>query len=115
MLSSLFGRKTIDENKVNEFVSWFMDNRERIRSSVENRETDGHEMMRMIDEVEAHLAAVYRDGYRGNIEFDYGGEGHAWELNLYHMGKPYLIIATQMIADRINNMDSCGWTVKTGK
>ena len=109
----LFGKKAVDENKVTEFASWFADNCKRIQSSVENREKDRQEMMRMLDEVEAHLAAVYRDGYKGRIEFDYGGEDDNWELNLYHMGKPFLVSATQMIADRINAMDECNWTVNT--
>jgi hypothetical protein len=112
---NLFGKKTVDENKVAEFVCWFVDNCERIQLSVENREKDRQEMMKVLDEVEAHLATVYRDGYKGRIEFDYGGKDNDWELNLYHMDKPFLINATQMIADKINKMDGCNWTVNTSR
>ncbi|MBO7658411.1 MAG: hypothetical protein J6T65_03780 [Clostridia bacterium] len=113
MFSNLFGKKIVDENKVTEFVSWFINNSERIQLSVENREKDRQEMLRVLDEVEAHLATVYRDGYKGRIEFDYGGKDDDWELNLYHMDKPFLINATQMIADKINSSEKCNWTVNT--
>ena len=115
MLGNLFGKRKVDDNKVTEFVCWFADNCERIQLSVENREKDRDEMMRVLDEVEARLAAVYRDGYKGRIEFDYGGKDADWELNLYHMDKPFLKSATQMIADRINALDECKWIVNISR
>lgn len=50
---------------------------------------------------------VIRDGYRGQIEFDYGGKDQNWELNLCHLNKPLLKKAARMIADRINALDGC--------
>ena len=91
----------VDKSKVTKFVDWFFENEASIRSSVDNRETDRDTMMKMLDEVEAQLAKVYRDGYRGRIEFDYGGKEKDWELNLYHLNKKYLIEATKMIAEEL--------------
>lgn len=117
MFNRLFsGRKTdVDEVKVEEFAAWFLENRDRLRASVENRNSDRQGMMKVLDEVEAQLALVYRDGYKGPIEFDYGGKDDNWELNLYHLGRPFLMKATKMIADRINGSESGDWTVNVGR
>ena len=76
-----FKKKEVNVEKVKQFSRWFFENEERIRSSVENRQNDSTAMMRVLDEVEAELAKVYRDGYNGTIEFDYGGEGNAYHDN----------------------------------
>ncbi len=68
-------------------------------------------MISVLDEVELQLASVYRDGYKGQIEFDYGGKNDEWQLNLYHKNIRFLIQATKMIANKINQMDHCVWTV----
>ena len=114
----MFGinKKTeVDEKKVKAFVSWFLENGERIIASVENRMNDRKTMMAVLDEVEEQLALVYRDGYRGQIEFDYGGKGDEWELNLYHKNKVFLIKATEMIAEGINDANEPKWKVNIGK
>ena len=105
----------VDEKKVNAFVDWFLENGDRIISSVNNRMKDRQTMLSVLDEVEGQLAFVYRDGYKGRIEFDYGGMEDDWELNLYHLNKPFLIQATKMIAMRINGKNDRKWKVNVFK
>lgn len=101
----------IDHQKVHAFVTWFCANEERIRRSVDNKDADRDMMMRVLDEVEAQLALVYRDGYKGSIEFDYGGQDMDWELNLYHMRNKFLIKATGMIADAFEAVQLPAWKI----
>jgi len=109
----LFRQKSVDEKKVDAFVSWFINNADRIRLSVENKDNDRNSMLSVLDEVELQLAKVYRDGYKGQIEFDYGGANAVWCLNLYHKDNPFLVQATEMIASRFKQIDQCEWTVQT--
>lgn len=105
----------VDKSKATKFVDWFFENEAGIRSSVDNRETDRDTMMKMLDEVEAQLAKVYRDGYRGRIEFDYGGKEKDWELNLYHLNKKYLIEVTKMIAEEFASRASDIWKMNVSQ
>ena len=70
-------------------------------------------MLSVLDEVELQLAKVYRDGYKEQVEFDYGGANAEWCLNLYHKDHPFLVQATEMIASRFNQIDRREWTVHT--
>ena len=112
---SFFKTVEVDNQKVVAFVQWFCANEERIRQSVENRTTNHNEMMVMLDEVEAQLAKIYRDGYKGRIEFDYGGKDQDWELNLYHLNNKFLIRATSLIAAAFENTGLSTWKIKIGK
>ena len=105
----------VDEEKVNVFADWFLENSDRIIASVNNRMQDRQTMMTVLDEVEDQLAIVYRDGYKGQIEFDYGGKDDDWTLNLYHKNKPFLMQATGKIADRINAKRDPKWKARIGK
>ena len=105
----------VDEQKVNSFVAWFFEHGDMIIESVENRMTDRQKMLSILDEVERQLALVYRDGYKGRIEFDYGGMGDDWELNLYHENNAFLIKATNLIADKINGKNDPKWRVNISK
>jgi len=109
----LFHQKTVIEAEADAFVSWFVSNSDRIKSSVENKDHDRNTMISVLDEVELQLSKVYRDGYKGQIEFDYGGKNDDWCLNLYHKNNRFLMQATTMIANRFNQMDHCEWTVTT--
>lgn len=112
---SFFKTVEVDNQKVNAFVEWFCANEERIRRSVENMQTNRNEMMLVLDEVEAQLAKVYRDGYKGRIEFDYGGKGQAWELNLYHMNNKFLISAAGLIAEALEKAPLPSWKINVGR
>ena len=105
----------VDEQKVNSFVEWFLEHGEKIIESVENRMTDRQKMLSTLDEVERQLALVYRDGYKGRIEFDYGGMEDDWELNLYHKNNVFLIKAAGLIANKINNKNDPRWKVNVSK
>ena len=69
----------------------------------------------MLDELESRLAKVYRDGYKGRIEFDYGGKDQDWELNLYHKNNKFLIRTTGLIAEAFENAQLPAWRINTGK
>lgn len=105
----------VDKAKVKAFADWFYSNEERIRKSVENSQIDNDTMYAVLDEVELQLGKVYRDGYKGQIEFDYGGEGQEWELNLYHMNNKFLKEATQMISEEFNKFNSPLWTINISR
>lgn len=112
---SFFKKTEVDNEKVNSFVEWFCANEKRIRKSVENRATNHNEMMLVLDEVEVQLAKVYRDGYKGRIEFDYGGKEQEWELNLYHLNNKFLVCATSLIAAAFENAGLSAWKINIGK
>lgn len=112
---SFFKTPEVDNQKVNAFAEWFCANEERIRRSVENLKNDPKEAMLVLNEVEAQLAKVYRDGYKGRIEFDYGGKDQNWELNLYHKNNKFLIHAVGLIATAIGNVQLPAWKVNIGK
>ncbi len=105
----------VDEQKVDSFVEWFLEHEDKIIESVENRMTDRQTMLSTLDEVERQLALVYRDGYKGRIEFDYGGKGDDWQLNLYHKNNAFLIKAAGSIANKINNRNVPKWSVNVSK
>lgn len=111
----IFKRAEVDKDKVTDFVNWFQLNEERIRKSVENKDNDHDGMMDVLDEVENQLAQIYRDGYAGNIEFDYGGKDQNWELNLYHLNKRFLVEATKIIEDEFNLAHIRFWKINIGK
>lgn len=110
-----FKKKNVDKTKVDSFVEWFFSNEERIRKSVENRESDRDTMLAVLDEVELQLGKVYRDGYNGRIEFDYGEMDQDWEFNLYHMNKKFLIEATKMISDEFDHFHSMIWKINISR
>jgi len=106
-----------DEVKIHKFCVWFSENNESIISSIENRETDRKAMFDMLNEVEKQLADVYRDGYKGEIEFEYGFNDSIgkWELNLFHMNHKFLISATAKIAEKINGELGKKWQVNIAR
>lgn len=105
----------VDDAKVNAFADWFLENSDRIIASVNNRMQDRQTMMTVLDEVEDQLAIVCRDGYKGQIEFDYGGKDDDWTLNLYHKNKPFLMQAAEKIADRINAKRDPKWKARVDR
>lgn len=111
----LFKKTRPDKNKINTFCDWFVENNESIIASVENKEIDSNRMYKILDEVEMRLSIVYREGYKGNIEFDYGFNGKKWDFNLYHMNVNFLIEATSQIADELNNRIGDKWIINTSK
>ncbi len=117
-MMGLFGKSgnvDVDERKVRAFIDWFLENSDRITASVINRMQDRKTMLTVMDEVGEQLGLVYRDGYKGKVEFDYYEIGDKWELNLYHSGKPFLMKATKKIADGINSLKHPLWTVHINK
>ena len=112
---NFFKKTDVDQAKVKAFAEWFFSNEERIRKSVENRQSDHDAMFAVLDEVELQLGNVYQDGYRGRIEFDYGGMGQDWELNLYHKNNKFLMEATKLISNEFDRFHSTIWKVTIRK
>jgi hypothetical protein len=112
-----FKKAELNEAKIDSFCSWFLTNNDRIIASVENSQHDRDTMFKTLDEVEAQLAVVYRDGYKGEIQFDYGFNTHTgkWDLNLYHLDNKFLIAATTEIAKRINQKLGDKWSANTAR
>lgn len=107
----LFKKRAVDKKKVEDFANWFAQNSSRIIQSVENRNTDSKTLFSVLDDVEKQLANIYRDGYKGDIEFEYGGMDNQWELNLYHLNNKFLIEATSLISVEINKRLPDLWVV----
>ncbi|MDE7213744.1 MAG: hypothetical protein K2N42_04115 [Anaeroplasmataceae bacterium] len=115
----MFGlfKKKVSIEKVNQFCDWFCQNNERIIKSVSQAENDNTVMMQVLDEVENELAKIYRDGYKGNIEFEYGfnKDLEKWDLILYHMNNKYLIEATHLIATTLEAKVKDTWLIHVGE
>ncbi len=112
-----FKKAEPDAAKIDGFCDWFAANSERIIASVENSQKDRQTMFKTLDEVEAQLAIVYRDGYRGEIQFEYGFNTTIgkWELNLFHLNKRFLVSAVSRIAEKINRRLGDTWIVNIGQ
>lgn len=112
-----FKKAEPDDAKIDAFCSWFIANNDRIIASVENSRNDNDTMFKTLDEVEAQLAAVYRDGYKGEIQFEYGFNTGTdkWDLNLYHLNNKFLISATARISGIINRQLGDKWSVNTAR
>ncbi len=110
-----FKKAEPNDAKIDAFCSWFRANNERIIISDENSQNDRDTMFKTLDEVEAQLAGVYRDGYKGEIQFEYGFNNDIgkWDLNLYHLDNKFLIAATAKIAEKINRELGHKWSVNT--
>lgn len=113
----LFKKVEPNEAKIDAFCSWFFANNDRIIASVENSQNDSDTMFKTLDEVEAQLAVVYRDGYKGEIQFEYGFNTNLskWDLNLYHLNNKFLIAATAKIAEKINTELGDKWFANTAR
>lgn len=113
----LFKKTEPDAAKIDGFCDWFAANSERIIASVENRENDRETMFKTLDEVEAQLAIVYRDGYRGEIQFEYGFNPAIgkWDLNLFHRNNRFLVSAAGKIAEEINRRLGDTWSANIGR
>jgi hypothetical protein len=107
--------KEVDKQKVNSFVEWFLEHGDKIIESMKDQTADRQKMFSTLDEVERQLALVYRDGYKGNIEFEYGGKADNPELYLYHNNNLFLIKAVELIANTINNKTDTKWRVYVSK
>lgn len=112
----MFKKVEPSNEKIAIFCSWFVNNSNRIITSMKNRENDEDTMFAVLDEVETQLAVVYGDGYKGDIEFEYGfnTDIDKWEFNLFHLNNKFLIKATAKIADILNDQICDTWYVNTG-
>ena len=69
--------------------------------------------MEYLDYVEYQLSLVYRDGIRGNIEFQYGLNENLdkYELFLFHLNKKFLKEATAKIKKELETRIGDKWIV----
>lgn len=88
-----FFRKKVspDKAKIDAFTAWFASIHDELIASYLQGDR-----MKYLDEVETHLAEVYRDGYKGEVEFQYGYDPQAnvMELLLFHGNRRFLVEAT---------------------
>lgn len=112
-----FKKAEPNDAKIDTFCAWFAANNERIIASVENSQNDKDTMFKTLDEVEAQLAVVYRDGYKGEIQFEYGFNSSIgkWDLNLFHLNNKFLMSAAAKIAEKINQQLGDKWSANTGR
>lgn len=113
----LFKSKEYKMARIEKFCEWFYDNKNLISSSVENAENDDETRIRYLYEVQNQLALIYRDGYKGSIEFGYGfnEEQNKWELDLFHLGNKFLIRILPLIKTRLELKISDTWIVNIDK
>lgn len=112
-----FRKAEPSDAKIAAFCDWIVENHGRIIASVENSKNDKETMFKTLDEVEARLAMVYRDGYKGEIQFEYGfnSTNGKWDLNLFHLNNRFLVAATTKIAEVINGKLGEEWSVNTAE
>ena len=110
-------KKKVSIEKVNQFCEWFSQNAEQIKQKISQAEKDNTLMLHVLDEVENELAKVYREGYKGNIEFEFGFNSNTqkWDLFLYHLNNKYLIEATSMIANTLEDRVKDAWSIHVGE
>ena len=110
---NLFKKKEIDLLKINAFCDWFIQNSDLIIESVKNSNDDRATMMKYLDLVEAELAKVYNDFYKGEIHFGYGPnpKTNKWVLDLCHFNKKSLIKITTLIQEKLTNELGDRWTI----
>lgn len=113
----LFKKKEIDINKVNEFCQWFIEHNELIIQSVLNSKNDRNKMMEYLDLVEAKLAILYSDFYKGEIHFGYGpiSKSDKWTLDLCHFNKKPLIKITSLVQEQLSKVLSDKWEINIMK
>jgi len=114
---NLFKKKEIDLIKIKTFCDWFIQNNEQIIESVKNSNKDRTKMMQYLDMVEAELAKVYNDFYKGEIHFGYGPnpKTNKWNLDLCHFNKKPLIKITTLIQEQLTKELSDRWTINIMK
>ena len=103
----IFKKRPVDDEKVKNFVKWFVENNEAIIDSLNN------DAMEFLNAVEYQLSLVYRDGFHGNIEFQYGYNDITgkYELYLFHLNNKFLKEATAKIKEELESQIGEKWTV----
>lgn len=78
----------IDKNKIIEFWNKFEIRSDYYIESFKNETDTGA----ILDEIELMLKVLYQDGYKGRIEFQFGGspENLPLEFYLFHLNNRYL-------------------------
>ena len=112
-----FRKKQVDPEKIDAFCKWFAEKSDAIIASFQNIENDKNTAMLFLDLTEKELTTVYRDGYKGNIEFEWGFNDNMkkFELCLFHMGDSYLLKVIPLIKARLEPMISEKWFITTSR
>lgn len=113
----LFEKADVSREKVESFCAWFEENGPEFIRHMENSQNDRESVFRDLDAIEARLATVYRDGYRGRIEFEYGYDSQIgkYHLRLFHKNHKFLTEAAGLIAQELNRRAGENWFAEPGK
>ena len=102
-----FKKRSVNEEQVTGFVKWFVANNEAIINAFKKDPSE------FLDKIEYQLSLVYKDGFDGNIEFQYGFnvELDKYELYLFHLNNKFLMTATEKIKKELEPLISDKWIV----
>lgn len=112
---NLFGRKEPSGKKIETFCRWFVLYCDELTEGIKSGDVE--RMRAGLDELERQLAFVYRDGYKGKIEFEYGFNEKIgrWELNLFHLDNRFLIKAATLIREALLPSVDGKWQINVSR
>lgn len=110
---SIFTKKP-NIKKIEFFCNWFIENKEILVEPMRQTEHDIDAIFKSVNEIRACLAVPYRDGYKGDIELEYGFNEHQnkWELCLFHMNNDFLIKVTSLIKEYLESKIGENWIIR---
>jgi hypothetical protein len=113
---SIFTKKP-NNKKIEFFCNWFIENNEILIEPMKQNEQDINSILESANEIRGCLAVPYRDGYKGNIEVEYGfnEQESKWELHLFHFNNVFLIKTTSMIKEYLESRIGETWIVDISK
>ncbi|MBU1093243.1 MAG: hypothetical protein KKH01_02140 [Firmicutes bacterium] len=113
---SIFAKKP-NSQKIAFFCNWFIDNNELFIEPMKQKEQNITSVIESANEIQGCLAVPYRDGYKGNIELEYGfnQQENKWELDLFHLNDTFLIKTTSMIKEYLDSRIGETWIIRVTK
>jgi len=110
---SIFSKKP-NSRKIDFFCNWFIENNEILIEPMKQKEQDITSIFDSVNEIRACIALPYRDGYKGEIELEYGfnAKENKWELCLFHMNNAFLVKTTSMIKEHLESRIGENWIIR---
>lgn len=110
---SIFSKKP-NSRKIEFFCNWFIENNRTLIEPMKKQEQDINAILDSINEIRSCLALPYRDGFKGDIELEYGfnEQQNKWELSLFHLNNAFLIKATAMIKEYLEPRIGDTWIIR---
>lgn len=110
-------KKKPNIQKIVAFCNWFIENNGILIESMLQKSQDINSIFESMNELRRCLAMPYRDGYKGNIGFEYGfnEQENKWELSLFHLNDTFLIKVTSMIQEYLEPRIGETWIIRVSK